>query len=75
MIKPHYGTGSCLHVQTQSLHSFHILSFFQLTAVIDLEVDFPPLETAELCVTLHNDENAGMELTAELNSGDLHLFL
>lgn len=59
--------------KTQSLHSFSLS--FQLTAIIDLEMDFPPFETAELCTTHHNVGSAGTELTAELNSGDLHLFL
>lgn len=62
-----------MYVQTQSLHSFTLS--FQLTALIDLEMDFPPFETTELCVTLQNDDNAGTESTMQLNSGDLHLFL
>lgn len=53
-----------------SLHSFTLS--FELTAVIDLEMDYPP---TELCVTLQNDENAGTESAAQLNSRDLHLFL
>lgn len=58
---------------TKSLHSFTFS--FQLTAVIDLEMDFPPFEMAVLCTTHHNVGSAGTELTADLNSGDLHLFL
>jgi len=56
-----------------SLHSFTFS--FQLNAIIDLQMDFPPFATAKLCVTRHNAVNVGTELTVELNSGDLHLFL
>jgi len=52
-----------------SLHSFTFS--FQLNAIIDLQMDFPPFATAKLCVTRHNAVNVGTELTVELNSGDL----